>query len=151
MELALGHFLTFQNQSGSVVSKFQNFFIKEEIDGFTFVPFGFSGVTVNRKGDNVDALLLFPNNPISRGWTTSAIQESWLAKIEVRLLDPEDRSKSEVMHRYVGQIAEGGWDDTTVNITLNTVLDAVQARVPARRLTKNLVGNIPTSSGVRLS
>ena len=151
MELALGHFLTFQNQSGSVVSRFQNFFIKEAIDGFTFVPFGFSGVTVNRKGDNVDALLLFPNNPVSRAWTTSAIEQGWLAKIEVRLLDPEDRSKSEVMHRYIGQVSEGGWDDTSVNLTLNTILDAVQARVPARRLTKSLVGNLPTTSGVRLS
>ncbi len=151
MELALGHFLTFQNQSGSIVSRFQNFFIKESLDGYSFVPFGFSGVTVNRKGDNVDALLLFPNNPISRGWTTSAVNESWLAKVEVRLLDPEDRSKSELMHSYVGQVAEGGWDETTVNLTLNTILDAVQSRVPARRLTKNLVGNIPTSSGVRLN
>ena len=151
MELALGHFLTFQNQSGSVVSRFQNFFIKESINGFTFVPFGFSGITVNRKGDNVDALLLFPNNPISRGWTTSAIEEGWLAKIEVRLLDPDNRSKSELMHSYIGQVSEGGWDDTGVNLTLNTILDAVQARVPARRLTKNLVGNLPTTNGVRLS
>ena len=151
MELALGHFLTFQDQSGSVVSRFQNFFIKESLNGYSFVPFGFSGVTVNRKGDNVDALLLFPNNPISRNWTTSAISESWIAKIEVRLLDPNDRTKSELMHSYIGQVSEGGWNDTGVNLTLNTIIDSVQARIPARRLTKSLVGNLPTSSGVRLS
>lgn len=151
MELALGHFLTFQDQSGSVVSRFQNFFIKESLNGYSFVPFGFSGVTVNRKGDNVDALLLFPNNPISRNWTTSAIEEGWIAKIEVRLLDPNDRTKSELMHSYIGQVSEGGWNDTGVNLTLNTIIDAVQARIPARRLTKALVGNLPTSSGVRLS
>jgi hypothetical protein len=73
-----------------------------------------------------------------------------LAEVEVRLLDPNDRTKSEVMHTYVGQVSEGGWDESTINLTINTVLDAVRGTVPARRLTKVLVGNIPTSSRVSL-
>jgi len=150
MELALGNFLTFQNHDGTDISKFQNFFVKESVDGYSFVPFGFSGITVNRKGDNVDATLVFPNNALSRSWVSSAVTDMWLAKVEVRLLDPDDRTSSELMHTYVGQVSDGGWNDTTVNLVVNTILDAVQGRVPARNLTKNLVGSLPTSSGVRL-
>ena len=150
MELAFGHYLTFTDTDGEVVARFQNFNIKEEEGDYGFAPFGFSGMTVNFKGDNVDAMLVFPNDPLTRSWATTAVNNSWLAEVEVRLLDPNDRTKSEVMHTYVGQVSEGGWDETTINLTINTVLDAVRGTVPARRLTKVLVGNIPTSSRVSL-
>ena len=146
----MGNFLTLLNHDGTEISKFQNFYIKETVDGYMFVPFGFSGITINRKGDNVDAGLVFPNNPLSRGWVGNAVEQMWLAKVEVRLLNPDDRSQSELMHSYVGQVSDGGWSETTVNLVLNTIIDAVQGRVPARNLTKNLVGNIPTSTGVRI-
>lgn len=150
MELALGHYLTFTTHDGEVVAKYQNFNVKETVDGYSFAPFGFSGMTVNFKGDNVDATLMFPNDPLTRNWVTAAVQASWLAEVEVRLLNPDDLTQSELVHTYVGQVSEGGWDETTVNLTVNTVLDAVQGMVPARRLTKHLVGNLPTSSNVRL-
>jgi len=150
MELALGHYLTFTSSDGEVVARFQNFNIKEEVGEYGFAPFGFSGMTVNFKGDNVDAMLVFPNDPLTRAWATTAVNNSWLAEVEVRLLDPNDRTKSEVMHTYVGQVSEGGWDELTINLTVNTVLDAVRGMVPARRLTKVLVGNIPTSSRISL-
>ena len=150
MELAFGNYLTFTTRDGEVVAKYQNFNIKETIDGYGFAPFGFGGMTVNFKGDNVDALLVFPNDPLTRNWATTAVQYSWLAEVEVRLLNNDDFTQSDLLLTYVGQVSEGGWDETSVNLTLNTVLDAVQGMVPARRLTKYLVGNIPTASNVSL-
>ncbi len=150
MDFAVGNFLTFRNSDGTPISRFQNFYIKETVNGFSFVPFGFSGVTVNRKGDNVDARLIFPNNALARGWCGSAVSDSWLAEVEVRLVDPNDRTTSELLHSYIGQVSDGGWDEQTVNVVLNTILDAVQGRVPARNLTTGLVGRLPTSGGVRL-
>lgn len=150
MELAFGNYLTFTTREGEVVAKYQNFNIKETIDGYGFAPFGFGGMTVNFKGDNVDSTLVFPNDPLTRNWATTAVQYSWLAEVEVRLLNNDDFTQSESLLTYVGQVSEGGWDETTVNLILNTVLDAVQGMVPARRLTKHLVGNIPTASNVSL-
>jgi len=150
MELAFGHYLTFTTRDGEVVAQYQNFNIKETIDGYGFAPFGFGGMTVNFKGDNVDATLIFPNDPLTRNWATTAVQYSWLAEVEVRLLNNDDFTQSDQLLTYVGQVSEGGWDETSVNLTLNTVLDAVQGMVPARRLTKYLVGNLPTASNVSL-
>jgi hypothetical protein len=150
MELAFGNYLTFTTRDGEVVAQYQNFNIKETIDGYGFAPFGFGGMTVNFKGDNVDATLIFPNDPLTRNWATTAVQYSWLAEVEVRLLNNDDFTQSDQLLTYVGQVSEGGWDETSVNLTLNTVLDAVQGMVPARRLTKYLVGNLPTASNVSL-
>lgn len=151
--IAVGNYLTF-TASGSVVYRFQNFHIAQSAtyDGQTyqFLPFGFSGVTINRSGDNTDASLVFPNNELSRPWATTAIDNRWLATVYVLALNPDDRTTGTLMHSYTGQVAEGGWDETSLKMTLNTVLDAVGADVPMRRLTQTLVGALPITNNVRL-
>lgn len=151
MEFAIGNFLRLrQARVEGAIYRWQNFHIQGTVDGYSFVPFGFSGVTVNRQGDNVDASLVFPNNELSRQWAVEAIRDGWLAVVKVMLLDPGDPSQQTELHTYAGQIAQGAWDETSLNLRLNTVLDAVGGEIPVRRLTKSLVGNLPTSSNVRL-
>ena len=154
MDLALGNYLDFSTPSGGKVYHFQNFFINKtatyEGAQYAFLPFGFSGVTVNRTGDNVEASLVFPNNQISRAWGLTAVQDLWIATVMVMILDPDDATSGQLMHRYVGQVSNGSWDETSLQLRLDTVLDAVGTDVPMRRLTQQLVGAIPVSSNVRL-
>ena len=74
--LAFGHVLRIKPYS-TVDFRFQNFFLGEqmEYDGasYQFVPFGFSGVTVNRTGDGLEATLVFPNNDATRAQTPSSV------------------------------------------------------------------------------
>ena len=153
--IAVGNYLKLSNKDQTVVYRFQNFHIGQnaEYDGFTwsFLPFGFSGVSVNRNGDNTSANLVFPNNQLSRNWGVQAVTERWLANVLVMSLDPDDRTTGTLMHQYFGQVATGNWDETSLQLQLNTVLDAVGSDVPGRRLTQSLIGNIPVSSNVRLS
>lgn len=153
--IAVGNYLKLTNKAQTVVYRFQNFHIGEnaEYDGFTwsFLPFGFSGVSVNRTGDNTSADLVFPNNQLSRSWGIDAVTERWLANVLVMSLDPNDRTAGTLMHQYFGQVAAGNWNETSLQLQLNTVLDAVGSDVPGRRLTQSLIGNIPVSSNVRLS
>jgi hypothetical protein len=66
------------------------------------------------------------------------------------LLDPSDRTAATQLHQYYGLVASGSWKEAELVVNLNTVLDAVGAEFPMRRLTQRLIGNIPTTSGVRL-
>ena len=153
--IAVGNYLKLSSKDQTVVYRFQNFHIGQnaEYDGFTWsvLPFGFSGVSVNRNGDNTSASLVFPNNQISRNWGVQTVTERWLANVLVVNLDPDDRTTGTLMHQYFGQVAAGNWDETTLQLDLNTILDAVGSDVPGRRLTQSLIGNIPVSSNVRLS
>lgn len=153
MELSVGNFVTF-SLDGITLYRFQNFFIGEDItyngNSYGFLPFGFSGVTVNRTGDNTEASLALPNNTLSRNWGVEAIERRWIATINVLLLDPDDRTSFNQLHQYVGQVAGGLWNETSLQLTLNTVLDAVGTDVPLRRLTQKLIGAIPVTSGLRL-
>ena len=158
--VAVGNFLIMK--SGATDSHcYQNFFIKETITyqdkSYTFLPFGFSGVTVNRTGDGTDATLVFPNNPeagiygrISRDWADSAIKGTWNVHVQTLIVDPDDKTSFNLLAQYYGQVSMGGWSDTQVTLTINSVLDAVGADVPQRRLTQRLVGDLPHSANVRL-
>ena len=72
---------------GQQVYRFQNFFIGTNSpykgDTYSFVPFGFSGMTVSRQGDNVDAELVFANNGLARSFSDRAISQRWMAKVYV--------------------------------------------------------------------
>lgn len=147
MQYALGHFLEVTSGSTGRSLRFQNFFIGQTVDGRAFLPFGFSGTTTNRQGDNLDATLTFPNNEISRSWAIEAVEDSWTAIVDVfMMLDPDDPGRRNRLYQYFGQVTSGGWDETVLNLRLNTVLDAVQGNVPNRVLHRKLVGKLPTSS-----
>ena len=150
MELALGHFLTLSSRSSSTQLRVQNFYIGKEIDGRSFMPFGFSGTTTNRQGDNLDATLIFPNNELSRSWASEAIEEAWTAELQVYTMNMADTTQRTLLYEYFGQVASGGWDETSLNLKLNTVLDAVGSNVPIRLMHRDLVGKLPTSSNLGL-
>ena len=149
MEFGHGQYLELV-RDGSIVSRWQNFWIKENVNGYSFIPFGFSGLTTNRQGDNIDATLVFPNNELSRQWALEATQQRWIARVKVMTFDPADKTNETLLHNYIGQVSSSGWGETAINLKLNTLLDAVGGDIPARRLSQKLVGYIPTSSNIQL-
>ena len=164
-ELAVGNFLKFTS-GGETQYRFQNFFIGETItitneldanksDPYDFVPYGFSGVTINRTGDGTDASLLFPNSSgnigkLTRSLIKDAVEERWIAYVRVLIVDPDDQASFTQLSQYYGQVTTASWDSQTVTLSINSVLDAVGGDVPHRKITQPLVGNLPTTSGVRL-
>ena len=135
MELVYGNTLILNGLS------FQNY----TLGGSDFLPFGFGGAVINRQGDNISASLVFPNNDLTRPWASEAVSNQWIAVVSVKTLTPEL-----TLYSYTGQVMGGSWDDTYVRLELGTVLDAVGAEAPFRSLSEDLVGPLPTSSGVRV-
>ena len=166
--LALGHFLRFYNDVNGLVHAFQNFYINDNltIDGvsYIFVPFGFSGMATNRQGELSPAVVVFPNQEISRGYLDEALRgaplgpvgcdpvgrKPYIGEVDVNILDPENKTVTTKLLTYVGQATSGGWDDTALNLELSNILDAVTGDIPTRTLQRRLVGSLPTSANVRL-
>ena len=158
-QYAFGHAVrikVFQPSGGlEELFRYQNFFIKEQIthrsNTYSFLPFGFSGVTVNRNGDGLESSIVFPNNDVSRGWALDAVNLHYVMEIDVLIIDSTNKDAShQIAHTYVGQVTGGQWDNVSLNLTLSSVLDAVGTDVPRRTLNRSLVGNLPTSNNVRL-
>ena len=141
---------------GTSTFYFQNFHIKADAvyqsDRYSFLPFGFSGVTTDRDGGNVEATLAFPNNEVARAFANEAIHNEWLAIVRVCIIDRSRIDEPEVsptlLYRYVGQVSAGGWSDTMVRFVLSTVLDAVGTDIPQRTIHQQLVGNLPITGAI---
>ena len=155
---AFGHVLRITPKD-PVDFRFQNFFIGKQLthngDEYQFAPFGFSGVTVSRTGDGLDAAVVFPNNQLARSWGVNAIEGSYLMEVEVLIIEDSNpdtgtSATHTTVHTYTGVVTGGQWDNVSLNLELSSVLDAVGTDVPMRSLTQKLVGNLPVSSSVRL-
>jgi hypothetical protein len=155
--LAFAQYLTLKSATGTVRYNFQNYWVNEDAlgkDGSTvygFMPFAFSGITVTKTGDNQPATLGFPNNSLSRGWGETAVQEVWIAQVQTVLVNPDSKPDYTVLSEYVGQIVNSTWDESSLQLNMASVLDAVGADIPRKRLTRQLVGNLPLTSRVRLT
>jgi len=157
-QFAFGHVVRITPKD-TVDFRFQNFFIGKQLthngDEYQFAPFGFSGVTVNRTGDGMEASLVFPNNDLTREWAVAAIKSSYLMEVEVLIIEDSDPESGlsathTTVHTYTGQVTGGQWDNVSLNLELSSVLDAVGTDVPRRSLTQRMVGNLPISNSVRL-
>jgi len=118
-----------------------------------FLPFGFSGIATDRQGDLKEANLVVPNNELTRGWIDLIVRDRWF--VTVRTIIPENdttpsAAKSQILFTYIGVITTASWDETVVTATVSSVLDAVGTDTPTRRITRQIVGSIPTTSNVQL-
>ena len=69
------------------------------------MPFGFSGITIDRQGNNVDAELIFGNNDLARSFADRAISQRWMATVYVvELRDLDNPDDNRLMYRYIGQV-----------------------------------------------
>ena len=170
--LAVGNYLTLRIPPGGSFDgastgsdgygelRFQNFWIGQNAiwqdegsaKSHAFLPFGFSGMTANRSGDNGDSSLVFPNTSVSRAFADRAVREYWQAVVRVVLIDNiEDASQSpQLLYEYTGQVVGGTWITTELTLKLNSVLDAVSAQVPRRTLLQTHVGYLPFTGSLSL-
>lgn len=165
MELRIAQYLGLRQPGTSLVYRFQNYWINQtaqlgiEFDGsyrelpHSFLPFGFSGISVDRQGDLKEATLVLPNTAPARGWMDQLVRERWFAT--VRTIVPNSPTtpapdKDQILFTYIGVITAATWETATITATVSTVLDAVGSDAPTRRVIRSIVGSIPTTSSVQL-
>jgi len=151
MEFNYGHLFEV-GPAGQPSYFFQNFRIGDQINydnkAYLYLPFAFGGAVASLKGDNLDATVQLANTEITRNWATQAIENLWVAKVTTVLWSEANIARA--LYSYWGVAATGNWDESNIQVTLNSVLDAVDANIPARKITRNSVGNIPFTSSVRV-
>jgi hypothetical protein len=150
MEYAYGHLLDIGPSGQAAQYRFQNYAINQNVNGYLFLPFGFGGAVATLQGDNLDANLQFANTDMTRNWITEALDNLWVARVTTVLWEPSTGAVQRTLYSYWGSCSSGGWDETTIQVSLNSVLDAVQANIPGRRLHRWQVGSIPFTAQIRV-
>lgn len=119
-------------------------------NSYNYLPFGFGGAFASLSGDRLDATLEFGNTRIARNFVVEALENVYVCKVTTVLWNSTTYNVESNLAEYFGACAGGGWDDTKLQVKLNSILDSVEASVPGRRLRRQHVGNIPFTANVRL-
>lgn len=152
MELNLGILLELKTRSANKF-RFQNFKVSENVTygshTWAFAPFSFNGAISTLTGDNLDAGIIFPSVQATRAWASEALADRWVGIVKVMLLNDASVIERQ-LYSYTGVIANGVWNDTNVELSLNTIVDSVRGEIPGRRMNAQLVGNIPITASIRV-
>lgn len=152
---ALCIFASFRDRSDNRVGiDFQNFYAEDakSHNGITYswAGFGYSGASVNIDAASIEATLVFPTNELSLSVLTSAVTQEWLVEVETVWLDPETlATTSDRLTEFYSCIGVAN-DFEQVALRLGSALDAQTAELPARVLSRRLVGNLPATGAVGL-
>ena len=151
--IGLIHFTTRRTPDGPNY-RFQNFHISGttnyEGNTWQFIPFGFSGVTINRSGENSQAELVFPNNDLVRNFIHKAVTQKWTTTVDTCLVTDLTTREYQLLYNYTGQVNGGTWKGDSLMLSLSSILDAVAANVPLRNLDVDQVGPLPITGNLRL-
>jgi|TARA_B100000035_G_scaffold264344_1_gene236352 hypothetical protein len=150
MEFVYGHLLEVGRSGQLNQFKFQNYAVGQNVGDYSFLPFGFGGAMATLQGDNLDATVQFANTEIARNFVVEALDNTYVAKVSTVLWNSSTYAVERTLYEYFGACSSGGWDEASIQIKLNSVLDAVQANIPGRRLRRQQVGNIPFTAQVRV-
>ena len=141
------NFNALDNGSGTYVQQSDN---TVQLDGenYYYLPFLYQGATKSRGGDNLEANLIFANNPISMNRARFAVVNKWTVEVFVCTAN-EYLNPVRTLTHDVWLAASMSYDPTQVEVLLSSGSDAVGSTAPNRVLTTGLCGHLPTTGQIQ--
>lgn len=151
--IAIGTYIRFQLNSGAETGyAFQNFHAGEARDygNITYVSagFGFSGASVDLRGSNIRASLVFAVNDLLLNFIQEAADSRWIVRIRAVWLDPDTFEETGTFTEEVYQVIDFAHNGSRLSLDLGSPLDAVSGQAPRRVLSQSLVGALPTTGQI---
>lgn len=146
-------FVSFLDQEGIPVGlDIQNFYPERtrSYQGRQFMwgGFGYTGAEVSLAAANVEATLVFVVSDLMLSYAQRAHTERWLARVWTVWLDPETLEETTDRLEEIYSVTSWTQNLTNLAMTLSSPLDARDAEIPSRVLTRALVGDLPPSGSV---
>ena len=142
-----GNFNELADRSGNYLQPFDNF-ILFNAEEYYYLPFLYQGATKSRGGDNLEANLIFANNPISMNRARFAVVNKWTVEVFVCTAN-EYLNPVRTLTHDVWLAASMSYDPTQVEVLLSSGIDAVGSNAPNRVLTTGLCGHLPTTGQIQ--
>lgn len=156
-DVALAHYVRFLDKSGAFIPNrnYQNFFVSETRTlssvNYVFAPFGLTGMTSTRGGDNPTTNMVSIPNDLSVSLVAEAVIASWLVQVQtvnITVTEAGDMSEGAVLMSDIWACSGSNQDHEKIVLILSSPLDATQAQVPKRVLSSYLVGSVPPSGAI---
>jgi hypothetical protein len=138
----------------AAVSRFQNYFINEVItkDGvsYSYLPFALATGAGSRGGERSGETLGLGLDTLSATIATEAVSGGWRARVVTVLLDHITDAMVQDFTAEWWEVSSYSQDTGSLLLDLRSPFDAVQRQFPARVLSQQLVGTLPSTGNIRI-
>ena len=117
---------------------------------YEWLPFIYQGAAQTISGDNLSATLVLSNNTLSYARVYEAVINRYQIKVQTWLMKnafPDTPVRKLVQEKWIA--TNFIFDAQTIEITLSSAIDAVDAAIPVRVLTQEMVGNLPVTGNIQ--
>ncbi len=127
---------------------------------FDFLSFLYQGATRSKDGNNLESTLILANesndregsvgaNKLSMSYAAEAVNNGWSVRVSTcEMTDLTFSSVKTVLVVDTWKISSMGYDNTSIEILLTSMIDAVGGNT-GRFLTSSLVGHLPVTASMR--
>lgn len=145
---AVATFLTVRDSDfDTVLHRYQNRWVEQDVDGFAHYPFSTGQSTSNRSGGqsgiDLDLALSQPMIDVIE----AAITGGHYLQVAIKKYQPTPGDIPPTAYTtlvdFFGEVIQASLNSVSINVTVGSNLDPVQAQVPPRKFTTKLVGSPP--------
>lgn len=148
MNVALCQFLDLKNASGTVLKKWQSYWINETVSGYGFSAFN-SSALISRVSAGAESLdIELAATKANLELTEKGLRDYYVATInQYQFLPPASGTGStaarSLVASFTGEFQSATVTESTITITIGSNLDSSESQVPPRMFTTALAGTPP--------
>ena len=146
MTVGLAQFLTVTDASGTVLNRWQNYWINETVDGHAFAPFNVAGLISKVSSGAESVEIQFPATSDNATMIELGMQLYYIATIEqYQFLPPVSgvpSSKTKIGF-FTGEFQSAEFSAALLALSIGANLDSTETQVPPRNFTTVMVGFPP--------
>ena len=116
---------------------------------YSYLSFAYQGSTISRAGDNVQSSLILANNAIANAFGLECVQKNYHIIVDTTAVHPQTLAVTNALVSDTWLCSSMTYTPEAIEIVLTSGIDAVGARIPARVLSRELVGHIPVSAFIQ--
>lgn len=145
--LALAQFFTVQNEGGTVLRRWQNYWPNTTVDSYTFFPFDAAAILSQVSPGSESLDVIFPASQQITDLIISGFDQNYIGRLDLYQFLPQANGSppavKELIASFTGKFVEARVGLTQIQLILGVGLDPTEVQVPPRKFTTSLVGKPP--------
>jgi hypothetical protein len=146
MTVGLAQYLTIKDPSGIVQSKWQNYWINQTVDGYSFAPFSVASLISKVSSGQESINIQLPPTRDNLNLIELGLLIFYTAKVDqYQFLPPASglpATKTKIAS-FTGEFQAATFNISSVTLTIGSNLDSTESQSPPRTFTSTLIGFPP--------
>ena len=145
--IGLAQFFTVNNVSGSVLHRWQNYWINQTVDQHTFLAFQADSI-FSRLSPGSDSLsILMPISASMLGIVDAGLLQYYVGRVDLYQFLPSadgtPPAARTLIASYTGEFVSAEITANSISLLIGSNLDSTESQVPIRKFTTTLAGSPP--------